>query len=51
MTPEEEFIVDLEEYLVIKNVLTVGEVVELNRIIDRGESRENPVCGTIRSKS
>ena len=37
MTPEEEFIVDLEEYLVIKNVLTVGEVVELNRIIDQGE--------------
>ena len=34
MTLEEEFIVDLEGYLVIKNVLTVGEVVVLNRIID-----------------
>ena len=42
MTPEEEFIVDLEEYLVIKNVLTVGEVVELNRIIDRGERQGKP---------
>ena len=35
MTLEEEFIVDLEGYLVIKNVLTVGEVVVLNRIIDQ----------------
>lgn len=42
MTPEEEFIVDLEEYLVIKNVLAVGEVVELNRIIDRGERQGKP---------
>jgi len=35
MTLEEEFIVDLEGYLVIKNVLAVGEVVVLNRIIDQ----------------
>ena len=35
MTLEEEFIVELQGYLVIKNVLTVGEVVVLNRIIDQ----------------
>ena len=35
MTLEEEFIVDLQGYLVIKNVLTVGEVVVLNRVIDQ----------------
>ena len=35
MTLAEEFIVDLEGYLVIKNVLTVGEAVVLNRIIDQ----------------
>ena len=51
MTPEEKFIVDLEGYLVIKNVLTVGEVVELNRIIDQGDRQGNLFCGAIRSKS
>ena len=34
MTEEEKFIVDLEGYLVIKNVLTTNEVSELNRLID-----------------
>ena len=35
MTGEERFQVDLEGYLVIKNVLTDDEVAEMNEIIDR----------------
>jgi ectoine hydroxylase-related dioxygenase (phytanoyl-CoA dioxygenase family) len=34
MTPEEKFLVDLEGYLVIKNVLTPDEVAEMNAIAD-----------------
>jgi hypothetical protein len=34
MTPEEKFLFDLQGYLVIKNVLTEGEVAELNAIAD-----------------
>ena len=36
MTNEEKFIVDLEGYLVIKNVLTEDEIMEMNQIIDNG---------------
>ena len=36
MTDEEKFMVDLEGYLVIKNVLTDDEVAEMNEIADRG---------------
>ena len=36
MTGEEKFKVDLEGYLVIKNVLTDDEVAEMNDIIDSG---------------
>ena len=38
MTNEEKFQVDLQGYLVIKNVLTEAEVVEMNEIIDRESS-------------
>ena len=38
MTGEEKFKVDLEGYLVIKNVLTDDEVAEMNEIIDNGRS-------------
>lgn len=34
MTPEEKFIFDLEGYIVIKNVLTPGEVAALNALAD-----------------
>ena len=37
MTEEEKFIVDLEGYLIIKNVLTTDEVRELNRLIDESD--------------
>ncbi len=36
MTDEEKFIVDLQGYLVIRNVLTTDEVNGLNRLIDEG---------------
>ena len=36
MTGEEKFQVDLEGYLVIKNVLSEDEVAEMNDIIDNG---------------
>ena len=36
MTGEEKFTVDLEGYLVIKNVLTPDEVAEMNAIIIHG---------------
>ncbi len=42
MTGEEKFIVDLEGYLVIKNVLTPDEVAEMNAIIDNGDMQGPP---------
>ena len=42
MTGEEKFKVDLEGYLVIKNVLADDEVVEMNAFIDRGETNRRP---------
>ena len=38
MRDEEKFTVDLEGYLVIKNVLTADEVAKMNEIIDRESS-------------
>jgi hypothetical protein len=35
MTPEEKFMFDLEGYIVLKNVLTPGEVAELNELADQ----------------
>ena len=42
MTGEEKFQVDLEGYLVIKNVLSEDEVAEMNDIIDNGERQGPP---------
>ena len=42
MTGEEKFQVDLEGYLVIKNVLTDDEVAEMNDIIDSTERQGPP---------
>lgn len=42
MTDEEKFIVDLQGYLVIKDVLTSDEVAEMNEIIDRGNLNGPP---------
>ena len=42
MTGEERFKVDLEGYLVIKNVLTEDEVAEMNAFIDNGEMNGRP---------
>ena len=42
MTGEEKFAVDLEGYLVIKNVLTDDEVAEMNAIIDKGDLQGPP---------
>ena len=42
MTGEEKFKVDLEGYLVIKNVLTDDEVAEMNAYIDNGEMNGCP---------
>ena len=42
MTDEEKFMVDLEGYLVIKNVLTSDEVAEMNEIIDRRDRSRPP---------
>ena len=42
MTDEEKFLVDLEGYLVIKDVLTPDEVDELNKIIDQGDRSGHP---------
>lgn len=42
MTGEEKFAVDLEGYLVIKNVLTPDEVAEMNAIIDKGDRQGPP---------
>ena len=42
MKGEEKFQVDLEGYLVIKNVLTDDEVAEMNAIIDKGDLQGPP---------
>jgi hypothetical protein len=42
MTTEEKFIVDLQGYIVIQNVLDPDEVDELNRIIDQGDRQGRP---------
>ncbi len=42
MTSEEKFRVDLEGYLVIKDVLTDDEVAEMNAIIDGSECSGPP---------
>ena len=42
MTAEEKFIVDLQGYIVIQNVLDPDEVNELNRIIDQGDRQGRP---------
>ena len=42
MTGEEKFQVDLEGYLVIKNVLSDDEVAEMNDIIDNGDRQGPP---------
>ena len=42
MTDEEKFIVDLQGYLVIKDVLTRDEVAEMNQTIDRGNLNGPP---------
>ncbi|HZT40731.1 MAG TPA: phytanoyl-CoA dioxygenase family protein [Chthonomonadaceae bacterium] len=45
MTPEEKFLVDLQGYLVIKNVLTPAEVAALNAIADEKFARPAGVTG------
>ena len=42
MTGEEKFQVDLEGYLIIKNVLSEDEVAEMNDIIDNSERQGPP---------
>ena len=42
MTPEEKFIVDLDGYLVFKDVLSADEVAEMNEIIDKGQRQGRP---------
>ena len=42
MTGEEKFQVDLEGYLVIKDILTDDEVAEMNAIIDKGDRQGAP---------
>ena len=42
MTGEEKFQVDLEGYLIIKNVLTADEVAEMNDITDNTERSRTP---------
>ena len=42
MIDEEKFLVDLEGYLVIKDVLTPDEIDELNSIIDQGDRSGQP---------
>ena len=42
MTGEEKFQVDLEGYLIIKNVLTKDEVTAMNDFIDKGEMKDRP---------
>ena len=42
MTGEEKFQVDLEGYLIIKNVLNEDEIQEMNTFIDKGETNGPP---------
>jgi len=42
LTNEEKFIVDLEGYLVIKNVLSKDEMMEMNQVIDNGNRNGSP---------
>lgn len=42
MTPEEEFIVDLDGYILLKNVLSVAEVAALNEAVDAGDRQGPP---------
>jgi hypothetical protein len=42
MTPEEKFIVDLDGYMVFRDVLSADEVAEMNRIIDAGDRKGRP---------
>ena len=42
MTPEEKFILDLQGYLVIKNVLTDAELAELNEVAGSKFSLRRP---------
>ena len=42
MTGEEKFQIDLEGYLIIKNVLTPDEVAEMNAFIDEGNTQGSP---------
>ena len=50
MTGEEKFQVDLEGYLIIKNVLTADEVAEMNDIIDNTERQGPQASGVNRSR-
>ena len=42
MTNEEKFIVDLEGYLIIKNVLSKDEIMEMNQFIDNSDKNGSP---------
>jgi hypothetical protein len=42
MTPEEKFIVDLDGYMLFKNVLSADEVAEMNEIVDAGKPEGRP---------
>ncbi|MED5414735.1 MAG: phytanoyl-CoA dioxygenase family protein [Candidatus Latescibacterota bacterium] len=42
MTPEEEFVVDLNGYILLKAVLSTAEVAELNEAIDAGHREGSP---------
>ena len=42
MTNEEKFIVDLEGYLIIKNVLSKDEIMEMNQVIDNSDKNGSP---------
>lgn len=42
MSPEEKFLVDLEGYLVIRDVLSEDEVAQMNEVIDQGTRRGRP---------
>ena len=42
MTPEEKFIIDLEGYMVFKNVLSADEIAELNAFIDGKSPKGRP---------
>ncbi len=42
LTPEEKFIVDLDGYMLIRDVLSVDEIAELNELIDAGDRKGSP---------